>query len=63
MFVPVYKSEENTLEQNVYKNDPLFLSFFLVIISHFDFDTTSGKTDGKLLTGMKNHFDTAEFSS
>ena len=29
--------------------------------SHFDFDTTSGKTDGKLLTGMKNHFDTAEF--
>ena len=30
---------------------------------HFDFDTTSGKTDGKLLTGMKNHFDTAEFSS
>ena len=24
---------------------------------------TSGKTDGKLLTGMKNHFDTAEFSS
>ena len=31
--------------------------------THFDFDTTSGKTDGKLLTGMKNHFDTAEFSS
>ena len=22
--------------------------------THFDFDTTSGKTDGKLLTGMKN---------
>ena len=31
--------------------------------THFDFDTTSGKTDGKLLTGMKNHFDTAECSS
>ena len=31
--------------------------------THFDFDTTSGKTDGKLLKGMKNHFDTAEFSS
>ena len=31
--------------------------------THFDFDTTSGKTDGKLPKGMKNHFDTAEFSS
>ena len=31
--------------------------------THFDFDTTSGKTDGKLLRGMENHFDTAEFSS
>ena len=32
--------------------------------THFDFDTTSGKTDGKLLTGMKNRFETAaEFSS
>ena len=31
--------------------------------THFDFDTTSGKTDGELLMGMKNHFDTAEFSS
>ena len=31
--------------------------------THFDFDTTSGKTGGKLLTGMKNYFDTAEFSS
>ena len=31
--------------------------------THFDFDTTSGKTDGKLLMGMKNHFDTAEFLS
>ena len=26
-----------------------------VFCTHFDFDTTSGKTDGKLLTGMKNH--------
>ena len=31
--------------------------------AHFYFDTTSGKTDGKLLMGMKNYFDTAEFSS
>ena len=31
--------------------------------TYLDFDTTIGKTDGKLLTGMKNHFDTAEFSS
>ena len=31
--------------------------------THFDFDTTSGKTDGKFPKGMKNHFDTAEFSS
>ena len=29
--------------------------------THFDFDTTSGKTDGKLLMGIKNHFDTVEF--
>ena len=26
--------------------------------THFDFDTSSGKIDGELLTGMKNHFDT-----
>ena len=31
--------------------------------THFDFDTSSVKTDEKLLTGMKNHFDTVEFSS
>ena len=30
--------------------------------THFDFDTASGKTDGTVLTGMKNHFDTDEFS-
>ena len=29
--------------------------------THFDYDTTSGKTDGKLPKGMKNHFDTADF--
>ena len=39
------------------------ICLFWAPVIHFDFDTTSGKTDGKLLTGMKNHFDTAEFSS
>ena len=39
------------------------ICLFWALVIHFDFDTTSGKTDGKLLTGMKNHFDTAEFSS
>ena len=41
----------------------MFLRNRLDYGTHFDFDTTSGKTDGKLLTDMKNHFDTAEFSS
>ena len=39
------------------------ICLFRAPVIHFDFETTSGKTDGKLLTGMKNHFDTAEFSS
>ena len=44
----------------------IFRSFFLsndhFLNTNFDFDTSSGKTDGKLQNGNENHFDIAEVS-
>ena len=62
-------TDEHTLEinENNYLRIGMMTKMFLReradYSTHFDFDTTSGKTDGKLRMGMKNHFNTAEFSS
>ena len=65
-FLPICKSSKKCLAVEFLQNMTRFCSF-LLFKNHFlnttcDFDTISGKTNGKVSNDNENHFVIAEFS-
>ena len=66
-FLPICKNKKKCLAAECLPKMARFCSFLLfkdhILNTTFDFNTSSGKTNGKLSNGNENHFDIAKFAS